>query len=1018
MSDDIGHEMPEALAKQLQGFGRRLRMVETVTAFLAGATGLLVAYLLLFALDRFWDTPGWLRFVLMAGGGGTALVLGYRWVMHWQLSRPGARDLARRVRKLKPQLGDRLLGAVELAEGNGSSNTSAALRRAAIRQVAQEVARYDLAAAVPTKPGRRWAVPFAAGLMILVIAALLCPLAAGNALRRFLLPLSGVERYTFASIEALPAELHIPHGEEFEICCKLSSVTRWRPANASAQFERQPEIRARIEQGVALLRMPGQTKPGNLRVRTGDALRTIRVIPLFRPELTALRAEVVLPQYLGRKAQLVDITAPAVELVRGSRVRFSGTVNRELGQLKMEFRAADTNSAPLNPEVKFAKKVFASAEIDATPFEGCILSWKDIHGLSCAAPREVKVAARDDSAPRSFVEGSSLVLAMLEDEVVDFKVRAEDDFGLKELWVNWMSDTKQTSGAAPITGSVVVSNGAPDKLELSGVYRFSPVLERVPEDTSVVLYSCSVDYLPGRTPSLSHPVRIHVLSRIKHAQMIEDRIRRLQARIEELARSEENRINENQKVREASEQERESAASTKKVAENSAAETADKEDLKRIASGVEDVLKDALRNKDIDPDFLRRWQENSDAIKTAADKSMAQASGELKKAAANAKDRADKLDKAIAHEQTALKAMRDIEKELNRSVEEMAAQSLVNRLKAASAEETKISGAIREILPQVIGIPGDRLKGEQRDKVMGIAVQQDGTGKNVKNIYDDLGGYFRRSGQKKFGEVRDAIAKMDTFEKLAQLSGKIRDNVGGTAIGEAESWSKTFKEWATMLEEAAGGKKGDGGGEGEKEMDEQTKELIIALVRARIAEETFREQTRLLDEKKTLNKSYGSDSVKLSGKQYELAASVRPLERKVKDQKVRQLLEKVGGEMMNAGMYLRKPQTDSDTIAIETEIIELLSASIASSAGGSGSGAAMARALGAMRGMGAGSAGGGNASPSEGVIAGVPVAGSTGGSETEGGKRVDVGNRIDVSLWPEEFKDVLEGYFRAMEEEK
>ena len=160
-------------------------------------------------------------------------------------------------------------------------------------------------------------------------------------------------------------------------------------------------------------------------------------------------------------------------------------------------------------------------------------------------------------------------------------------------------------------------------------------------------------------------------------------------------------------------------------------------------------------------------------------------------------------------------------------------------------------------------------------------------------------------------------------------------------------------------------------------------ETLIALMRARQREESLREQTRLVDQGRAENRAYEADARKLSKMQYDLAADIRPIERRVRDPKLRRLVEKVGGEMMNAGMFLRKPQTDATTIAIETEIIELLANSVSAAAGACGGMAqGVMQAMGMQPGMGSG--------------AGPKGGGSSAGGSADGASPVVAASTISV----------------------
>src|SRR5688500_10324384 len=210
--------LPESLVTQLRAFEGRLRKMETLAAVAGALAGLCATFVLLFVFDRFGDTPRWARAILTLSGGGLAAWFAHAWAAHWLWHRRGPAQLAKLLQRHFRTLGDRLQGVIELTEtADLPPDISPALLRAAVRQVAEESGRFDFTHAVPVSPARRWAL--AASVLAALAAApfVFAPQAATNALARWVRPWAQIDRYTFASLEALPAELVVPHGEAFEI---------------------------------------------------------------------------------------------------------------------------------------------------------------------------------------------------------------------------------------------------------------------------------------------------------------------------------------------------------------------------------------------------------------------------------------------------------------------------------------------------------------------------------------------------------------------------------------------------------------------------------------------------------------------------------------------------------------------------------------------------------------------------------------------------------------------------------
>src|SRR5262245_41216816 len=116
-------ELPDSLQAQLHAFRRRVWSIKIVEAVCAAGFGILVAFLLMFAVDRLWGTPSWVRvvlFVVAAVGCANLPRAIYRWVwLNRQLE-----QLARLLTLKHPGIGDQLLGIIELVHSDSEQARS------------------------------------------------------------------------------------------------------------------------------------------------------------------------------------------------------------------------------------------------------------------------------------------------------------------------------------------------------------------------------------------------------------------------------------------------------------------------------------------------------------------------------------------------------------------------------------------------------------------------------------------------------------------------------------------------------------------------------------------------------------------------------------------------------------------------------------------------------------------------------------------------------------------------------
>ncbi len=335
-------EIPRSLRDKLLSFRRRVWCLKLLEAAAAAVIGVLVGFLLTYLLDRVIDTPRWLRasiFLASVLSCGAVPIAIDRWV--WRRRRID--QLAHLLAETHPNAGDQLLGVIHLSEDESEQARSPELVEAAIGQVAANVVAQDLSNAIPHQQHRQRGLVAAllavAALLLLVFTAS----AATNAWARFLAPWSDTPRYTFAAVEPLPEAMIVPHGEAFDMTISLKDSTRWRPETAHVHVAGQSTEQAPLSEGRYHFSLPGQIAPLRLGIKVGDFRGELPVEPMLRPELSSLRAEFRLPDYLRRSERIErDIRGASISAVRGSTAVLTATATRPLAEARV-------NGVPTSP---------------------------------------------------------------------------------------------------------------------------------------------------------------------------------------------------------------------------------------------------------------------------------------------------------------------------------------------------------------------------------------------------------------------------------------------------------------------------------------------------------------------------------------------------------------------------------------------------------------------------------------------------------------------------------------------
>ncbi len=612
-------QIPESLKAKLLDFRGRVWRLKMFEAFAAAVIGILVGFLLTYTLDRLFDTPAIIRTVIFFGAiAACALVpVGLeRWV--WRRRRMD--QLARLLSQTHPSAGDQLLGVIELSEDSSEQSRSPELVEAAIKQVAENVEQQDLRGAIPNPQHiqRGYAVGF---LGFVAVALLLFTAAAAkNAWARFLKPWGETPRYTFAAIEPLPERIVVPHGESFDVAIKLQESTQWKPSKASVNLAGHTAEEADLaDDSEYHFELPGQIADSNLNVRVGDFAGETKIEPMLRPELSGLSAAVKLPDYLGRKKLLEkSIRGATLTVVKGSETTLTATASRELSAALVNGKPQSTTDSEFStPPVK----------IDGT--EKIEMQWEDQFGLSGKRPFELTIEGVDDEMPTLICENLPRRKVLLDTEVLTFKVRARDDFGVKRVGIQWVGLDETVQGFAK--GEKVIGAGdyEAEFLELAATFS-AKENEIAPQPLAVRVFV--EDYFPDRPRIYSPTCVFNVLNAEQHAIWVTAELSRWHRMSLDVRDREMQLYETNKQLRDMSPEQLDRPENRRLLASQAQGERANGRRLTNLTSFGEMLLKEAMRNPEIGVGHLDKWAEMMQVLKDISGNRMPSVADLLKQA--------------------------------------------------------------------------------------------------------------------------------------------------------------------------------------------------------------------------------------------------------------------------------------------------------------------------------------------------------------------------------------------------
>ena len=594
-----GVNLPPRMRAALEQYRKRVWTIKLAEGALAAIFGILVSYIIVFCLDRVFDTPALLRALILAVGMvGMVFFLPlkyYNWVWkHRQLD-----GIARLLQHKFPRFGDHVLGIIELARNRETqSSDSPALVEAAMRQVDAEVARHNLAEAVPNPQHRRWGWTAALPLVLVVIGAVVIPATSRNTLVRWLTPWRDVARYTFAQLEGTSELRVVPYAEPFDVEARLKDNSPWKPESGEARYAEQIPVVAERDGATYLFQLPPQTKDGRVTLRVGDARRSIPVEPKLRPALTELIAKVQLPAYLQRSEPLVeDVRGGTLSLLKGSTAVLEATATRELAEATLNGRPQSVTGARMMTE---PISVETQTEMQ--------LAWRDRFGLVAREPQVLQLEVQEDEPPTVSFNKLKNNQVLLSSEVLTFEIQAGDDFGVKRVGLEWEGIGNVVHNPNPTSGEKTVSSGTPTADSMTVAATFSADRENV-HPQSLRLRAFTEDYLPGRERVRSPALMLHVLTPAEHFRWLVEQMELWMGAAKEVHDKELQLHQINRELRDLSPEALDDPAQRRKIQDQAAAERANAARLDSLVQLGTGLVKEATKNEEFDPEQLESWAE-------------------------------------------------------------------------------------------------------------------------------------------------------------------------------------------------------------------------------------------------------------------------------------------------------------------------------------------------------------------------------------------------------------------------
>ena len=333
------------------------------------------------------------------------------------------------------------------------------------------------------------------------------------------------------------------------------------------------------------------------------------------------------------------------------------------------------------------------------------------------APWRLVIRAQKDVAPLAELPDLLKDTAILESEVVDVKTAARDDFGVRELGLEWQLLTEPSPTNHIPAHPFSVTGSTSHEKTLEETFHFSPSLLMLPPDSIIELRGYAVDFFPDRPRSYTPVYRVHVLGIERHAELVRQNLESLLTRLEEVTRLEEKVAAATRELQELPKDKLKAEETAERIAAAKEEQVQNAAALDQLAKEGKNTVREAFRNPTFSEETLRDWVKNMQDMQELSDEKMQQASQALKSAQQNPEARPQNLAQAAQKEQEILDELENLQRQVNQGLDQLQALTLAQRLRKIAGDEKSIASGLLKIVPEIIGMmPNELPPGSNRKR--------------------------------------------------------------------------------------------------------------------------------------------------------------------------------------------------------------------------------------------------------------------------------------------------------------
>lgn len=471
----------------------------------------------------------------------------YRWLFRPLRAKLTDLELAQRLEKLHPELGEQLSSSIDfLQHSDDPLLGSKALRERVINSAMRAAEPIEFESLVDKAPAKKVATWAAVACGVAVLLAISSPSDAAIALRRLANPFGGPDWPQRTNLHIVEYPKKLPKGDAFAVAVEatgdvpshVSISYRFEDGSASAPEPMRMNADGQFQGG-----LDSVSRPFAFSISGGDARTewlTVDVVPA--PELASLNLKLDFPEYTGMEAEEYPEGRGHVRAVVGTHVKVQARSTKPLQQAHLQFENAD----PV-PAVVGSDPHQFTAEFEVAKDTQYTVILEDTEGMSNAyrMPKPFRVDAIEDRAPEISIEQPPGDIEVTPTADVTVKALTKDDFGTTSLKLRY--EILRSDGSAANQGDELESIQLAQLTAPEKIHRIDNLWPLAPLDLypgNVVRFFLEANDAKTPEPNLgkSRVVNLHIVTKDNFLQRLDNEQQLVREELERVLKMQQNAL--------------------------------------------------------------------------------------------------------------------------------------------------------------------------------------------------------------------------------------------------------------------------------------------------------------------------------------------------------------------------------------------------------------------------------------------------------------------------------------------